>query len=200
MNALNIAHSPSPPAPKALGIVLGRFMLPDSTEHACQVIDITLEGASFLTDIVPPVGMAIVAYLDEIGRVEAVSGKSVSGGFNVNFTMKGPRLERLQQRILLLQSSEKGSPDDRRHARFEPTERQSQISLPDGRVYPCEVIDISVSGAAIKCEVMPSVGNYLMLGKMRGRVVRYIETGVAIEFVKQLDRMQLPAVAAPAPL
>ena len=35
--------------------------------------------------------------------------------------------------------------------------------------------------------VPTSVGTYLMLGKMRGRVVRYLEHGVAIEFVKQLD-------------
>ena len=55
-------------------------------------------------------------------------------------------------------------------------------------IYNCEVIDISLSGAAIKTEVMPSVGTFLMLGKMRGRVVRYLEQGVAIEFVKQLDR------------
>jgi hypothetical protein len=60
--------------------------------------------------------------------------------------------------------------------------------LPDGRVYACEVIDISISGAAIRMEVLPSLGTYVMLGKMKGRIVRYIENGVALEFVKQLER------------
>ena len=59
------------------------------------------------------------------------------------------------------------------------------------------MIDISVSGAGIKTEVMPSIGTYLMLGKMRGRVVRYLEHGVAIEFVKQLDRTQTSPIAGP---
>ena len=141
-------------------------------------------------------GLAIVAYLEEVGRVEAISGSPVNGGFSVFFSLTGSRLERLQQRILWLQQRQSGEETEgRRHARYEPTEKTSQISLPDGRVYPCEVLDISLSGAGIKTEVMPSVGTYLMLGKMRGRVVRYLDQGVAIEFVKQLDRTNLPPVA-----
>ena len=68
---------------------------------------------------------------------------------------------------------------------------QTRQWLPDGREYPCEVVDISLSGAAVKVEVMPAVGTNLLLGKMRGRVVRYLESGIAIEFVKPLDRQQL---------
>lgn len=193
-------HSPPSGMSKALGIIFGRFMLPDMSEHACQVVDVTPEGATFLTENVPESGQAIVAYLEDIGRVEAISTMPVQNGFRVNFTLQGARLERLQQRIEWLKNRDPAVDDGRRHARFEPTEKQSQIVLPDGRIYNCEVIDISVSGAAIKTEVVPSVGTYLMLGKMRGRVVRYIEQGVAIEFVKQLDRGQLPAVAGPSPL
>ena len=63
--------------------------------------------------------------------------------------------------------------------------------MPDGREYNCEVMDISLSGAAIRVEVMPSLGTYVLLGKMRGRVVRYLENGIALEFVKLLDRSQL---------
>jgi hypothetical protein len=180
-----------------LGIIFGRFMLPDMTEHPCQVVDVTLEGATFMSNHVPPIGQPLVAYLEEIGRVEVVSSAEVQGGFRVDYTLQGPRLERLQQRINLLRSKDGEASDSRRHARYEPTEKVSQISLPDGRVYNCEVLDISISGAAIKTEVMPSVGTFLMLGKMRGRVVRYIDQGVAIEFVKQLERTQLPSVAGP---
>ena len=169
-------------------------MLPDMSEYACQVVDVTRDGATFLTENSPDAGQALVAYLEDIGRVEAVSTISVPGGFNVTFTLQGARLERLQQRIEWLKNRDPSVDDGRRHSRFEPNEKQSQISLPDGRVYNCEVIDISVSGAAIKTDVVPSVGTYLMLGKMRGRVVRYIDQGVAMEFVKQLDRNQLPSL------
>ena len=193
-------YSPPSGMAKALGIVFGRFMLPDMSEHACQVVEVTPLGATFLTENIPQIGQTLVAYLEDIGRVEAISTVEVQGGFRVEFTLQGPRLERLQQRIAWLKNRDPDDDTGRRHARFEPSEKQSQISLPDGRVYNCEVIDISVSGAAIKTEVVPSVGTYLMLGKMRGRVVRYIDQGVAIEFVKQLDRGQLPTSSWPAPL
>ena len=184
----------------ALGVIFGRFMLPDMTEHPCQVSDITLEGAKFSSAKVPPAGQAIVAYLEDVGRIEAISGDAVEGGFAILFTLKGARLERLHQRIEWLKNRGDGAEDNRRHSRFEPEEKASQISLLDGRVYECEVLDISVSGAAVKTEVMPSVGTSLMLGKMRGRVVRYIEQGIAIEFVKQIDKAQLPNLTGPTAL
>lgn len=168
-------------------IIFGRFMLPDMTEHACQVLDINLEGATFVTSTVPPTGANIVAYLEELGRVEVIAGEHLAGGFRVRYAATGPRLERLQQRVQWLQQKNEGAADSRRHPRFEPKDRNSNITLPDGRVYACEVIDISVSGAAIKTDIMPSIGTYVMLGKMKGRVVRYVDLGIAIEFIKQMD-------------
>lgn len=198
MNGLNMTTTSAADGVNSLGILFGRFMLPDMSERPCQVVNLTNTGATFLTQNVPTKGLALVAYLEEVGRVEAISGEPVEGGFTVKFSLTGARLERLQQRIEWLQKRETGDePDGRRHARYEPTEKQSQIALPDGRIYNCEVIDISLSGAAVKTDVMPSVGTFLMLGKMRGRVVRYLDQGVAIEFVKQLDRSNLQPLASP---
>jgi PilZ domain len=168
------------------GVVFGRFMLPDMSEHACQVLDLTLEGATFITSDVPPVGLAIVAYLEDLGRVEVISGIPIPGGFQITYAATGSRLERLQQRITYLMERADGAPDQRRHPRFEPKDKHSSITMPDGRSYNCEVLDISVSGAGIKTDVMPALGTYLMIGKMKGRVVRYLENGFAIEFIKQM--------------
>ena len=182
-------EAPSQVAPTTL---FGRFMLPDSTEYPCQVVNIDTDGATFITNDVPPVGLDIVAYLEELGRIEARSAGAVPNGFRVTYTMTGARLDRLHARIKWLENKRSGSgAESRRHQRYEPRESTSQITMPDGRVYPCEVIDISVSGAGIKVDVMPALGTYLMLGKMRGRVVRYLETGVAIEFSRQMDAQQL---------
>jgi hypothetical protein len=191
--ALNaLAHDTSNNASDGVpGVVFGRFMLPDMSEHACQVVDLDTSGATFLTSDVPPMNMAIVAYLEDLGRVEVTSKDVVQGGFRVVYAYTGARLERLLQRIEWVRERATGGADQRRHPRFEPRDKHSSIMLPDGRSYTCEVMDISVSGAAVKTDVMPSIGTYLMVGKMRGRVVRYLENGVAIEFVKQLERPQL---------
>jgi hypothetical protein len=186
VSALNMTAADQSGPMHSVGVVFGRFMLPDMSEHACQVLDLTEKGATFITSDVPNAGLAIVAYLEDLGRVEVTSGEAVAGGFKVTFAATGTRLEKLQQRIQYLSERAAGAPDQRRHPRFEPKDKHSAITLPDGRTYACEVLDISVSGAGIKTDVMPAMGTFLMVGKMKGRVVRYLESGFAIEFVKQL--------------
>jgi hypothetical protein len=173
-------------------IIFGRFMLPDMSEHACQVGQLTPDGAVFITTIVPETDSQIVAYIDDIGRVEGVSGEVVPGGFRIAFSHTGQRRARFASRL----SGRSGKnttvgTDLRRHARQAPDDNHSYVTLPDGRIYPCEVIDISLSGAAVKVDVMPSLGTYLILGKMRGRIVRYVDSGIAIEFMRPLDTTQI---------
>jgi hypothetical protein len=190
------APSPSPsgaePLPPLKQTLFGRFMLPDQSEHPCQVNEISLAGAVFITNQVPPRGQAIVAYLEEVGRVEVTSADPVPNGFRVVISLTGARRDRLESRLKWLaqkhSGGDQGSADDRRHPRIETRETTSQIAMPDGRVYDCEVLDISLTGAAVKVEVMTSLGTYIMLGKMRGRVIRYLDNGVAIEFTKPFER------------
>ena len=188
------AKLPSAEGPAAIGVVFGRFMLPDMSEYPCQVSDLTVDGAVFSAKTVPDKDAPIVAYIDEIGRVEGVTGEAVPGGFRVRFSHTGQRKERFASRLAgrATKNTTAGT-DLRRHARYAPTDTQSHITLPDGRVYPCEILDISLSGAAVKVDVMPSLGTHLMLGKMRGRIVRYVESGIAIEFLKPLNTTQLSA-------
>lgn len=186
------APAGQPPVGPVEQALFGRFMLPDMSEHPCQVHGISIDGATFVTAQVPATGQAIVAYLEELGRIEATSAEPVEGGFRVKFSLTGARRDRLETRLRwLVEKNQNSNAEDRRHARFEPREARSQITMPDGREYHCEVMDISLSGAAVKVDVMPSLGTQLLLGKMRGRVVRYLENGIGIEFVKPLDRTEL---------
>jgi hypothetical protein len=171
---------------------MGRFMLPDTSEHPCKVSQLTIDGAFFSTDSPPPPGLPIVAYIDGIGRVVGTSGAPAGNGFSVSFTMTGSRRDRFASRLGSLHGKGEASPEPglRRSVRYQ-INSSSQLGLPDGRVYACEVLDISLTGAAIKTDVMPSLGTCVMIGKMRGRIVRYTDKGIAIEFVKPLDRETL---------
>ncbi|MBL8905327.1 MAG: PilZ domain-containing protein [Rhizobiales bacterium] len=171
--------------------MFGRYMLPDMTEHPCQVTNLTVDGAIFMTDQAPLGGQQVVAYIDDIGRVEAITADRVPGGFRVLFSLSGARRDRFISRLAWLAGRKAKTAESRRHARYEPKDASSSITLPDGRVYPCEVMDISLSGAAIKVDIVPSLGTHILLGKMRGRVVRYHPTGIAIEFLRALDQAQL---------
>ena len=117
MNATAEKHeeAASPDQPKAL---FGRYMLPDMSEHPCQVIDLTATGATFLSDHMPYSGLTIVAYLEELGRIEAISHKAVPGGFRITFALKGVRLEKLESRIKWLNDKTASGEEGRRHCAF----------------------------------------------------------------------------------
>jgi hypothetical protein len=73
-------------------------------------------------------------------------------------------------------------PEDRRHERVAPAQPAHGHAAGDGRQYRCRIIDLSLSGAAVETEVRPAIGVQVMLGTMRGQVVRHFEDGIAIEF------------------
>jgi hypothetical protein len=68
-----------------------------------------------------------------------------------------------------------------------PRINASKLILPDGSVHNCRVIDVSLSGASVACAVKPPIGTQVVLGRMRGRVVRHHEQGLALQFVELQD-------------
>ncbi|MCS6761804.1 MAG: PilZ domain-containing protein [Candidatus Devosia symbiotica] len=74
-------------------------------------------------------------------------------------------------------------PEDCRHERVVPNIRHSTVVLDDGRRYNCKIIDISLSGAAIKLDVRSAMWTNVMLGRMPARVARHFQNDVAVEFI-----------------
>ena len=167
-------------------------MMPDMSEHECHAVEITPEGAFLLTSINIPPGVAIVAYIEDIGRIEAMTSQRSGGRLKIDFHVRGHRLERLRARLRWLAArNQLPPPGGRRHERVVPDDRNAQVTLADGVQFACEIIDISLSGAAIRTDVRPVLGSLLLLGMTRGRVVRHFQNGIAIEFMQQLHQNQL---------
>ena len=186
------AETAAAPAGATPTVIFGRFMLPDMSEHPCQVASLSLSKVRLLTNLDVPLGVQIVAYIEEFGRIEGQVSQHIPGGFELAFELNEKRRERFKGRLKWLRDKASGKVEEaRRHPRYEPADAKSHITLPDGRTYPCQVIDISLSGAALTTEVLPALGTTVMLGKMKGRVVRYLPNGLAIEFAKQLDQTTL---------
>ena len=179
-------------APKPLKLS-GRYMTPDQMEFPCSLDKVDLPELHIQTNGDFKDGEHIIIYLEELGRMEGNVTSHTENGFVLNVDLSKPRLVKINDLLKALQDrkdDDKGS-NLRRHSRYEPSQQSSHLTLSDGRTYPCEVVDISISGAAIKVEVIPSLGTYVMLGKMRGRVIRILEDGIAIEFVRVLDSSTL---------
>ena len=173
-------------------VLFGRYMRPDQQEYPCQVGKLDTSKIEVVARHEVEFGEHIVAYLDQIGRIEGIVSARNEAGFTISLSLSGSRLERFEKRLEWLNNRDEGDEEDqRRHARYQPSESASQLILPDGRNYPCEILDISVSGASVKVDVIPSIGTYVMLGKMRGRITRLHAEGIGIEFLKMLDTQGL---------
>jgi hypothetical protein len=163
--------------------IYGRFMLEDRTEHAGQVVDMSPGNVAFRTDRSGAAGEKVIAYIDHIGRVEGVITRTLPDGFAMTVIASERKKDKLAAQLTWLANKhELDLPEDRRHERVAPRNPVSALQLMDGRQYPCRIIDLSLSGAAIEIEVKPAIGVQVTLGTMRGQIVRHFEDGVAIEF------------------
>lgn len=163
--------------------IYGRFMLEDRTEYPCQVIDMSPGNVAFRADANGQLGERVIAYLDHIGRVEGVVTRVTEDGFAMTIVASERKKDKLAaQLIWLANKHELDLPEDRRHERVAPRNPMTTLQLADGRHHPCRIIDLSLSGAAIEVEVRPALGTKVVLGTMRGQVVRHFDDGVAIEF------------------
>lgn len=163
--------------------VLGRFMLENRREYPCQVIDMSPGGAAFITPVTGEVGERVIAYLDHIGRVEGRIIREIDGGFAMTVNASPRKRDKLASVLTwLANKDELNLPEDRRFERFTPKNPITKIVLEDKREYSCRIVDVSLSGAALKTDVRPALGVPVTLGKMRARVVRHFEDGIAVEF------------------
>lgn len=163
--------------------VYGRYMLEDRSEHPCQVVEMSPGNAMLRCDRIGEPGEKVIAYLDHIGRVEGVVTRTMHDGFAMTLIASERKRDKLAAQLTWLANKhELDLPEDRRHERVAPRKPLSVMQLPDGREYDCRIIDLSLSGAAIETKVRPALGLQVMLGTMRGQVVRHFEEGIAIEF------------------
>jgi hypothetical protein len=168
--------------------VIGRFMRENKQEYPCQVINMSAGGMALLAPVGCDVDERIVAYLDNLGRIEGIVVRRFEGGFAVRILASLYKRERIANLLTWLVNQETlGLTEERRHERIVPRVDASKLILPDGAVHNCRVIDVSLSGASVACTVKPEMGTMVILGRMRGRVVRHHEQGLALQFAKLQD-------------
>ena len=163
--------------------LLGRFMLPSRQEYPCQVIDMSPGGAALVAPISGEIGTRVIAYIDNVGRIEGTISRLFQGGFAMEIQATPRKRDKLAAQLTWLANRHVlDLPEDRRHERIVPSNPVTQLTLPDGRSYKCRAIDVSLSGAALSIDVKPAIGQTVTLGRMRARVVRHFEGGIAVEF------------------
>ncbi len=164
--------------------LLGRFMLANKQEYPCKLVDVSVGGAAMMSPVDVAEGERIVAYFDQIGGLEGTVTRVFEGGFAMALIATQHKREKLAAQLMLIINTDgNAAVGDRRHQRIIPREPKSNLQLADGTIAACEVLDVSISGASIATPMRPVMGDEVVLGKLRGRVVRHHERGFAIEFM-----------------
>jgi hypothetical protein len=163
--------------------IYGRYMLEDRTEHSCLVLDMSPGNAAVRGDRIGQPGERVIVYLDHIGRVEGIVSRTFNDGFAMTIIASDRKRDKIAAQLTWLANKhELDLPEDRRHERIAPRNPRSVLAMTDGRQYPCRIIDLSLSGAAVEIDVRPAIGAQVVLGTMRGQVVRHFDDGIAVEF------------------
>ena len=84
----------------------------------------------------------------------------------------------------------------RNNPRFVPVAPHAMLTLADGTMQSCFIIDMSLSGAAVSSELQPPIGMPLAIGACVGRVVRHLPNGFAIKFVETYKQGDLGRLIA----
>lgn len=171
----------------------GRYMLADRSEHRCQVIDMSPGNVALRAERMGAPGERVIAYLDQIGRIEGLVTRRLPEGFAMTIIASDRKRDKLAAQLTWLANKhELDLPEDRRHERLAPRNPITVLKLADGRQYQCRIIDLSLSGAAVELETKPELGTPVVLGSIRATVVRRFEDGVAVEFanLQHLDTLE----------
>jgi len=170
--------------------LLGRYMLADHNEYACQTIDMSPGGIAFAAPVSGEIGERVVCYLEEIGRVEGNITRVIDGGFCISFAVTERKREKLAEKLTWLANrASLNIADGRTHNRHQPDHRETVVTFNDGKTVGCSIVDLSLGGASIAFddEIDVAVGTQIRLGRTVGHVVRRHEAGVSIRFVGTPD-------------
>lgn len=77
----------------------GRYMLSDGREHPCETIDVSVTGVALSAYVVAELGERVVAYMDELGRIEGVVVRRGNGWFAIEAKIPQGRIDRYAQKL-----------------------------------------------------------------------------------------------------
>src|SRR5262252_9819537 len=133
--------------------LLGRYMLSDRNEYPCQVANMSPGGMALITPVSGQEGERVIAYIDHLGRLEGKIARLYQNGFAMTVSATPRKRDKLAAQLTWLANRHiLNLPEDRRHGRIIPRKPTTQLTLADGRVMNCRIIDLSLSGAAVGAE------------------------------------------------
>lgn len=161
----------------------GVFVPASEKEAACRITNISPSGAEIACPLEQLLDTPIVLYASGLGRFEGHVVWQRDGHYGVRFRASERKQAKLAGQLARLDESQSEQPPDLRDNERFKTSKPATFTRGDGSVVSCTLLDFSTTGVLVKANVRPDIGEFLLIGEMIGRVVRYSETGIGIEFI-----------------
>jgi hypothetical protein len=172
--------------------LLGRCMFPDARECPCQLVEISPGEACFISGVCGELGDRVIAYIDNIGRLEGNLIEVTDNGFVMSISASQRKRDKLADTLTWLANRHKHDiAEDRRNLRRTPKRTDATVTFADGTTQNCKVIDMSLSGAGIATKLRPPLGSPIRLGRLGARVVRHFDEGIGIEFIRVMSEASI---------
>ena len=134
-------------------------------------------------------GALAVLYVDGLGRFEGRIVRRDRLRLGVKFDFSEAKRARLAQMITdYVERGEIKSTNVRARSRLTGAHALHQFVLPSGQTRDCEIVDIALSGASLRTDVRPPVGETITFGKTTAVVVRHTKSGIAVSFQDNSER------------
>lgn len=157
-------------------------------KFACRLISISSHEATLLAPVAGEAGDRVTVYCDEFGKLDGSIWRLLEHGFVIRIAATESERRKLAARVEGYEKVKNYDIIDRRaHKRIIPIDPSSIIFFADGSRMDCFVIDISTSGVAVSANIQPEIGTPLAVGALVGRVVRHLDDGFAVQFVREVD-------------
>jgi len=157
-------------------------------EFSGRVVKISLHEMVLAAPVKGAVGDRVIATMLGFGRIEGAILKNHNLGFVMNINMTDDERDKFAAKIEWYEKHKQHEvADNRCSKRIIPDNPHSVVILGDGSVTGAFVIDVSVTGAAVSADVDVNIGDPVAVGKIVGRVVRYLPGGFAVKFIESQD-------------
>lgn len=143
--------------------------------------------------VVGKLGDRVTSYFRDFGELQATISDITANGFLMELEMTRERRAWMSQKLSWIEKRQREPKlrDLRKDARVVPPVSATMLTLADGTVHPCFIIDMSCSGVAVSSGYEPSIGTPLAVGACVGRVTRKFATGFAVQFAQRQNTEHL---------
>jgi hypothetical protein len=138
--------------------------------------------------VVGKVGDHLTSYFRDFGKLDGHISDTRSGSFLLELDVTYATRRRIADKLVWLEQKQKDPGnviDLRKSHRIIPAKSHTTLTLADGAVHECFIIDMSVTGVAVSSEVQLAVGTPLAIGACVGRIIRVFPSGFAVRFIEK---------------